>query len=89
MLSPMEERVAALARECCNDAHGAAYDLSTLRCLLPTAPLAAPSLSQQAYTPPPPSKIHQPCVRVVFVSYAHQRIIHVRLADCWPICLTD
>jgi hypothetical protein len=58
----MEERVAALARECCNDVHGAAYDLSTLSCLLPTAPPAKPSLTQQAYTPPPPLKAHQPCV---------------------------
>ena len=61
MLSPMEERVAALARECCSDVHGAAYDLSTLRCLVPTAPPSQPTLVQQAYTPPPPSKIHQGC----------------------------
>ena len=61
MLSPMQERVSALARECCGDVHGAAYDLSTLRCLVPTAPPSQPTLVQQAYMPPPPSKIHHGC----------------------------
>ena len=55
----MEERVAALARECCNDVHGAAYDLSTLCCLLPTAPPARSSLRESAYNPPPPLKAYQ------------------------------
>ena len=59
MLSPVEDRVAALARECCTEVHGTAYDLSTLRCLLPTAPPSTPSLVAQAYIPPLPTKLHQ------------------------------
>jgi hypothetical protein len=62
MLSPATARLEAVARECCQEVHSAAFDLSTLATLLPSCPPPPsgggpdhPLLS--AYLPPAPKPL--------------------------------